>query len=145
MDSRSLTSSGCYNSTLWTTTRPRTPETAFDSPRSRSCARQLADKQDRLLRALAETDNVRRRAQRDREDYVRFADESLLRDLIPVLDNFDRALDAARAAGERRRVVDGIELIQRELLKVLERTASRATPRSASRSIPRVTRPSPAS
>ena len=83
--------------------------------------RQLEDKQDRLLRALAETDNVRRRAQRDREDYVRYANESLLRDLIPVLDNFDRAVAAARAAGAAGTVVEGVELIQRELLRVLER------------------------
>ena len=83
--------------------------------------RQLEDKQDRLLRALAETDNVRRRAQRDREDYVRYANESLLRDLVPVLDNFDRALAAARAAGESGTVLSGIELIQRELQRVLEK------------------------
>ena len=83
--------------------------------------RQLEDRQDRLMRALAETDNVRRRAQRDREDYVKYATETLLRDLIPVLDNFDRALAAARAAGESGTVVSGVELIQRELLRMLEK------------------------
>jgi len=76
---------------------------------------------DRLLRALAETENLRRRAQRDREDYVKYANETLLRDLIPVLDNLDRALNAARAAGESGTVVSGVELIQRELLRVLEK------------------------
>jgi molecular chaperone GrpE len=83
--------------------------------------RQLADKNDRLLRALAEADNIRRRAQRDREEAVRYAAEALLRDLIPVLDNLDRALEAARAAGESTGIVAGVELIQREFLKVLER------------------------
>jgi len=83
--------------------------------------RQLQDRQDRLLRALAETENLRRRAQRDREDYVKYANETLLRDLIPVLDNFDRALGAARTAGESGTVVSGVELIQRELLRVLEK------------------------
>jgi len=76
---------------------------------------------DRLLRALAETENLRRRAQRDREDYVKYANETLLRDLIPVLDNLDRALAAARTAGESGTVVSGVELIQRELLRVLEK------------------------
>jgi len=76
---------------------------------------------DRLLRALAETENLRRRAQRDREDYVKYANETLLRDLIPVLDNLDRALSAARTAGESGTVVSGVELIQRELLRVLEK------------------------
>jgi molecular chaperone GrpE len=83
--------------------------------------RQLDERQDRLLRALAEADNVRRRAQRDRDDYVKYANESLLRDLVPVLDNLDRALDAARSAAGAASVVTGVELIQRELLRVLER------------------------
>jgi molecular chaperone GrpE len=83
--------------------------------------RQLDDKQDRLLRALAEADNIRRRAQRDRDDYVKYATESLLRDLIPVLDNMDRALESARATAGAGSVVTGVELIQRELLRVLER------------------------
>ena len=83
--------------------------------------RQLADKNDRLLRALAEADNIRRRSQRDREEAVRYAAEGLVRDLIPVLDNLDRALDAARGAGDPPAIVDGVELIRREFLKVLER------------------------
>ena len=81
---------------------------------------QLAEKQDQLLRALADTENIRRRAQRDRDEYVRYATESLLRDLVPVLDNLDRALAAGRE-GTAARLVEGVELIQRELLKVLER------------------------
>ena len=84
--------------------------------------RQLDDKQDRLLRALAEVDNIRRRAQRDRDDYVKYATDSLVRDLIPVLDNLDRALDSARATAGTGSVVTGVELIQRELLRVLERS-----------------------
>jgi molecular chaperone GrpE len=83
--------------------------------------REVAEKNDRLLRALAEADNIRRRAQRDREDAVRYAAEALVRDVIPVLDNLDRALEAARAAGEAAGIVEGVELIRREFLKVLER------------------------
>src|SRR5688572_27095806 len=62
--------------------------------------RQLDEKHDRLLRAVAEVDNVKRRTQRERDEYVRYANESLVRDLLPVLDNFDRALEAARGARE---------------------------------------------
>jgi molecular chaperone GrpE len=83
--------------------------------------RELADKNDRLLRALAEADNTRRRAQRDREEAVRYAAEALVRDVIPVLDNLDRALDAARTARDASAIVDGVELVRREFLKVLER------------------------
>ena len=83
--------------------------------------RQLEEQRDRLLRALAETENMRRRAQRDREDYTRYANETLLRDLVPALDNLDRALAAARATADAKGVLEGVELIQRELLRVLER------------------------
>jgi molecular chaperone GrpE len=84
--------------------------------------RQLDEKHDRLLRALADAENTRRRAQREREEVVKYANESLLRDLVPVLDNLDRALDAARGASTGPNLVEGVELIQRELLKVLERS-----------------------
>ena len=101
-------------------TPPDTPHDVAE-PELEALKRQLQDKQDRLLRALADTENLRRRAQRDREDYIKYASETLLRDLIPVLDNFDRALAAARTAGEGGNVLNGIELIQRELLRVLEK------------------------
>jgi molecular chaperone GrpE len=94
---------------------------ASAAPSVEELKRQLDEKQDRLLRALADTENARRRAQRDREEYVKYATESLLRDLIPVLDNFDRAIAAAQAASAAVGVVDGVELIRRELLRVLER------------------------
>jgi molecular chaperone GrpE len=90
-------------------------------PEIEDLKRQLDEKQDRLLRALAEVDNVKRRTQRERDDYVRYANESLVRELLPVLDNFDRALEAARTTREAAKVVEGITLIQRELLRVLER------------------------
>ena len=83
--------------------------------------RELEEKRDRHLRALAEVENQKRRAQREREEYVRYANEALIRDLLPVLDNFDRALDAARRRGDGASMVAGIELIQRELMKVLEK------------------------
>ena len=83
--------------------------------------RQLQDNQDRLLRALAETENVRRRFERTADDRVKYANEALLRDLLPILDNFDRALAAARTSGSSSTVVEGVDLIQRELLRVLER------------------------
>src|SRR5262245_62050314 len=90
-------------------------------PEIEDLRRQLEDRQDKLLRALAETDNVRRRAQRDREEHLKYANESLIRDLIPVLDNLDRALAAGRGTAGATTVVEGVELIQRELLRVLEK------------------------
>lgn len=96
-------------------------DTPAGTDESAELRRELAEKNDRLLRALAETENIRRRAQRDRDESVKYAAESLLRDIVPVLDNLDRGLDAARSAGDGGRIVDGIDLVRREFLKVLER------------------------
>src|SRR5213083_539573 len=78
---------------------------------------------DKNLRLMAEFDNARKRTVREREDYVRFANESLIRELLPVLDNFDRALLAAKNEPGAAAVTAGVELIQRELLRVLAETA----------------------
>src|SRR5881409_2618371 len=118
----------CYNSYVMDESNVRDRDPLEASPPAEAPAetveelrRQVEEKQDRLLRALAEAENFKRRTLRERDESVRYANESLLRDLIPVLDNLDRALGAARAAGGPEGVVGGVELIQRELLKVLER------------------------
>src|SRR5438552_7028503 len=77
--------------------------------------------QDRALRLMAEFDNAKKRAAREREEYVRFANESLIRELLPVVDNFDRAILAARNEPAAAAVMAGVELTQRELLRVLEK------------------------
>src|SRR5690242_5847264 len=64
-------------------------------PRITALETELAESKDRWMRTLAEMDNVRRRAARDAEDARRFANEKLLSELLPVLDNLQRALDAS--------------------------------------------------
>ena len=106
--------------------RPSARDTSASEPEATEpeierLRRELTDATDRCLRALAEVDNTKRRAQRDREEYVRYANELLVRELLPVLDNLDRALEAARGNAGAASVVDGVELIRRELLRALER------------------------
>jgi molecular chaperone GrpE len=84
-------------------------------------AREAEGHQDRALRAMAELDNAKKRAAREREDYTRYANESLLREILPVLDNFERALQAAKGEPAAAAVTAGVELIQRELFRVLEK------------------------
>ncbi|MEM7723998.1 MAG: nucleotide exchange factor GrpE [Pseudomonadota bacterium] len=81
---------------------------------------ELDEVKDRLLRTLAESENVRKRAERDRREGEKFGGSKLARDMLPVYDNLRRALDAAgddeRAAAGA--VIEGIELTLRELLNV---------------------------
>jgi molecular chaperone GrpE len=86
---------------------------------------ELAEQKDRLLRALAETENVRRRAQREREDASKYAVASFAKDLLTAADNLRRALDSlpeAEAKDERTRsLLAGVAATERELLGAFER------------------------
>jgi molecular chaperone GrpE len=87
---------------------------------------QIADLKDRLLRAVAETENIRRRAEREREDTAKYAVTGFAKDLLNVADNLRRALqnlsDDVRAKDEAvAKLADGVELTERELLRVFEK------------------------
>ena len=86
---------------------------------------ELADAQDRLLRALAETENVRRRAQRERSDAEKYGLAKFAGDLLSVADNLRRALDSlpeAEAKDDRTRgLLEGVAATERELLAAFER------------------------
>jgi len=86
----------------------------------------IAELKDQNLRALAETENVRRRVQRDRDEALKFATTGLAKDLLPVADNLRRALDAIpKDALEKdealRNFATGVEMTERLLLAALER------------------------
>lgn len=78
------------------------------------------DLRDRWMRALAEAENTRKRAEKDRREAERYGSSRLARDLLPVHDALDRALEAAdeatRAAAAG--LVEGVELTQRELDRI---------------------------
>jgi molecular chaperone GrpE len=81
-------------------------------------AAEKADLKDRLLRTLADFDNFRRRAERDRSEYVQFAAMEMVRDLIPILDDFRRAMQVEIADKEYAK---GIELIDQRLFEALKK------------------------
>jgi molecular chaperone GrpE len=87
--------------------------------------REAAESQERYLRTLADFENFRRRTGREREDWRRQAQEGLLREILPVLDNFERALGAPPAPGTDRAFRTGVELIHRDFLAALERIGVR--------------------
>lgn len=77
-----------------------------------------ADLGDRLLRARAEFDNARRRAERERSDFLQFAAMDLVKDVLPVLDDFERALKVETAD---QKYAKGVELIYQRLYETLKK------------------------
>ena len=87
---------------------------------------EVASLKDQLLRAIAETENVRRRSQREREDSVKYAAAPIIRDLLGVADNLQRALESVpeELAAENEAVSNlrlGVQMTQKELMSVFER------------------------
>jgi len=99
------------------------PEAAVAESAAPDVAPEEPDYKDKWLRAVAELDNVRKRARRDVGAAESRGIFKLARELLPALDNFERALAAAEAQPENRdhHLTDGIRLVQSELLGALAR------------------------
>jgi molecular chaperone GrpE len=74
---------------------------------------------DRYLRQVAELENYKKRAARDKEEMARFANEALIRDLIPIVDNLERAVAHAQGGGNGKPLVEGVEMVLKGLIDVL--------------------------
>jgi molecular chaperone GrpE len=76
---------------------------------------EAAKLKDLALRARADLDNFRKRSLREKEDAIRYANNGLLEKLLPVIDNFELGLDAARNATDAASVLQGMSMVQRQL------------------------------
>lgn len=76
---------------------------------------------DKYLRLAAEFDNYKRLIQRDQRDQIRFGNEQLLKELLPVLDNLERAIKASQDGGNSNVLIQGVDLTLKQLTGVLSR------------------------
>ena len=74
---------------------------------------------DRLLRQAAELENYKKRTARERDEAIRFANESLIKDLLPVVDNLERAIAHAPGSVDGNPLVEGVGMVLRGLRDVL--------------------------
>jgi molecular chaperone GrpE len=81
--------------------------------------KEIAELKDKYLRALADADNIRKRMRQQSEETIRLQRENLLRDLLPITDNLERAVEAARGGGNGKPIVEGVEMVLRSLLDFL--------------------------
>ena len=98
-----------------TSTEPEAPRTPLEAAQAEANHwKELA------LRSAAELDNFRKRAVKERQDAVKYANGSLLETLLPVIDNFEFGLQAARAEGENSPVLMGMSMVQKQITDFLK-------------------------
>jgi molecular chaperone GrpE len=97
-----------------------TASSASDAPQAGDAALRAENQQlkDRYLRTLADFDNLRKRTEREKADFFRYALAGTLKDILPVLDNFDRGLEHAEEGDEFHK---GMLLIYKQLYEVLQK------------------------
>ncbi len=82
--------------------------------------RTVDELRDKFLRSLAELDNVRKRVEREKEEYYQYALTDLMKEMLPIIDNFERALKTLDE-GNGKTLKEGVELIYRMLIKLLSK------------------------
>jgi molecular chaperone GrpE len=95
--------------------------TSIDDLKSKlSAAEQKAEESyQRFLRAQADFDNFRRRTQKEKEDQAKYASLSVIEQLLPALDNFERALTASKGTQDAESLAKGVEMVLRQMEQVL--------------------------
>ena len=100
--------------------------TAALEAKTAELAEQLAESRDQLLRKAAEFENFRKRMNQEKQNAIEYANQSLLLDIIPVIDDFERAIQSAEASQELaelptgKAMLDGITMIEKRLVSQLE-------------------------
>jgi molecular chaperone GrpE len=86
-----------------------------------SLKQEISDLNDQYLRKQADMDNFRKRLLREKEDGIAYANKQLLEDLITIIDNFERAIQSSESAKDFESFHDGIVMIEKEFVGMLER------------------------
>jgi molecular chaperone GrpE len=82
--------------------------------------KEISELKDKYLRTLAENENARKRFRLQSEETVRLQREGLLRDLLPIIDNLERAVGAARGGGNGKSIVEGVEMVLQSMFDLLK-------------------------
>lgn len=94
-----------------------------DSPAAllEAAQEEARNKQELYLRALAEMDNLRKRNQREKEDIAKFGNENILREILPVIDNLERAIEHASCQEGDTGLLEGVEMTLSQFSSVLQK------------------------
>lgn len=107
------------------TTPPASEADAIDALKEKLAAAEAAaaERHDRLLRMSAEFENYKKRSAKETSDFKKYANEALLRDLLHVVDNLERALETCDASDNSEAIREGVALTLKDMLKVFDKFA----------------------
>ena len=104
---------------------PQSPESSGELAELRQTlaekTKEAEENYTRLLRLAADMENLKKRQERERADLLQFANENLVKELLPVVDNLERALDHGRQLKAPKALLEGIEMVHQGFLKALDR------------------------
>lgn len=83
--------------------------------------REAAENRDKWLRLRAEFENFKKRMQKEKADLMKFSNENLLKSILPILDNLERAIDHGKEAKENTSLLEGVKITLKQFLNTLER------------------------
>lgn len=83
--------------------------------------KQLEEEKDRCLRLNAEFENQRKRLQKEKEEFVKYANEKLIIELIDIMESLERGLENAKGSNNKDKLIQGLELIYKQLKNILEK------------------------
>lgn len=86
----------------------------------RAKEQEVAEYKDRVLRLAAEMENLRKRLDKEKLEHVKFANENLIRQLLPVIDNLERTIEHAKQSENMEGLIEGVEMTLKGFLEVLE-------------------------
>ncbi|MDI1479901.1 nucleotide exchange factor GrpE [Polyangium sp. y55x31] len=102
-------------------TEPQAPPTPTAEQRLADALAEAARTRDQLLRTAADFDNFRKRSRREVDDAQRRGRESTVKELLPVFDNFERALQHAEGSADAKAVAEGLRMVLKQFLDTLEK------------------------
>ena len=88
--------------------------------------KKLQESEDRVLRLAADFENSKKRLERERETSLKYAEENILKELLPGIDNIERAMDQGKEANNMESLLEGVELTRNGLLATLEKYGVKA-------------------
>jgi molecular chaperone GrpE len=101
---------------------------SMEDTKNTSVEDELKAAQERYLRLAAEFENYKKRAQKDQDEYRRYSNERLVKELLPVLDNLHRALQHGRQSGNLEGILQGVELTYKQYQEILSRFGVKPIP-----------------